>query len=43
LAQVITELLDDETGRARMADAARLLAVDDAAERLAGLLEQYGQ
>ncbi len=43
LARAITELLDDETGRARMADAARLLAVDDAAERLAGLLEQYGQ
>src|ERR1017187_10158146 len=43
LARAITELLDDETGRARMADAARLLAVDDAAERLARLLEQYGQ
>lgn len=43
LAKAITELLDDETGRARMAEAARLLAVDDAAERLAGLLEQYGQ
>jgi UDP-N-acetylglucosamine--N-acetylmuramyl-(pentapeptide) pyrophosphoryl-undecaprenol N-acetylglucosamine transferase len=43
LAQVITELLDDETIRARMARAARLLAVEDAAERLAGLLEQYGQ
>ena len=43
LANAITELLDDETGRKRMADAARLLAVDDAAERLARLLEQYGQ
>jgi UDP-N-acetylglucosamine--N-acetylmuramyl-(pentapeptide) pyrophosphoryl-undecaprenol N-acetylglucosamine transferase len=43
LAHVITDLLDDETGRARMARAARLLAVEDAAERLAGLLEQYGQ
>ena len=42
LANVITEMLDDEAGRARMADAARLLAVDDAAERLAQLLEQYG-
>ena len=43
LANVITELLDDEAGRLRMADAARSLAVDDAAERLAKLLEQYGQ
>ena len=43
LAKAITELLDDETERVRMARAARLLAVDDAAERLAGLLEQYGQ
>jgi len=43
LAIVITELLDDEAGRTRMAEAARLLAVDDAAERIAGLLEQYGQ
>jgi UDP-N-acetylglucosamine--N-acetylmuramyl-(pentapeptide) pyrophosphoryl-undecaprenol N-acetylglucosamine transferase len=43
LANAITELLDDEAARSRMADAARLLAVDDAAERLAGLLEQYGQ
>lgn len=43
LAQAITELLDDEAGRARMARAARLLAVEDAAERLVGLLEQYGQ
>ncbi len=43
LANAITEILDDEAGRARMADAARSLAVDDAAERLAQLLEQYGQ
>jgi UDP-N-acetylglucosamine--N-acetylmuramyl-(pentapeptide) pyrophosphoryl-undecaprenol N-acetylglucosamine transferase len=43
LANAITELLDDETGRVRMAEAARLLAVDDAAERLAQLLEQYAQ
>src|SRR6266478_2334935 len=35
LAKAITELLDDETERVRMARAARLLAVDDAAERLA--------
>lgn len=43
LANVITELIEDETGRTRMAEAARLLAVDDAAERLVKLLEQYGQ
>ncbi len=43
LANVITELIDDESGRSRMAEAARLLAVDDAAERLVKLLEQYGQ
>jgi UDP-N-acetylglucosamine--N-acetylmuramyl-(pentapeptide) pyrophosphoryl-undecaprenol N-acetylglucosamine transferase len=43
LANVITEMLDDEAGRGRMADAARLLVVDDAAERLAVVLEQYGQ
>ncbi|HXI83675.1 MAG TPA: undecaprenyldiphospho-muramoylpentapeptide beta-N-acetylglucosaminyltransferase [Verrucomicrobiae bacterium] len=43
LAHVITELLDDDDERARMARAARLLAVEDAAERLAELLEQYGQ
>jgi UDP-N-acetylglucosamine--N-acetylmuramyl-(pentapeptide) pyrophosphoryl-undecaprenol N-acetylglucosamine transferase len=43
LANAITELLDNETARVRMAEAARSLAVDDAAERLARLLEQYGQ
>jgi UDP-N-acetylglucosamine--N-acetylmuramyl-(pentapeptide) pyrophosphoryl-undecaprenol N-acetylglucosamine transferase len=43
LATVIAELLDDETGRARMTQAARSLAVEDAADRIATLLEQYGK
>jgi UDP-N-acetylglucosamine--N-acetylmuramyl-(pentapeptide) pyrophosphoryl-undecaprenol N-acetylglucosamine transferase len=43
LASAISELLDDEPGRANMARAARLLAVDDAAERIATLLERYGK
>ena len=43
LANAITGLLDDDAGRARMAHAAHSLTVEDAAERLAGLLEQYGQ
>jgi UDP-N-acetylglucosamine--N-acetylmuramyl-(pentapeptide) pyrophosphoryl-undecaprenol N-acetylglucosamine transferase len=43
LATVITELLDDEAGRARMAEAARSLAVEDAAARMATLLERYGK
>lgn len=43
LAKVITELLDDEVGRASMVTAARRLAVDDAAERIATLLERYGE
>ena len=43
LATVIAELLDDEAGRARMADAARSLAVEDAAGRIATLLERYGK
>jgi UDP-N-acetylglucosamine--N-acetylmuramyl-(pentapeptide) pyrophosphoryl-undecaprenol N-acetylglucosamine transferase len=42
LAGIIAEVLDDETGRARMADAAHSLAVDDAADRVATLLERYG-
>ncbi len=43
LARVISELLDDEARRRGMAKAARSLAVDDAAERIATLLEQYGK
>jgi UDP-N-acetylglucosamine--N-acetylmuramyl-(pentapeptide) pyrophosphoryl-undecaprenol N-acetylglucosamine transferase len=43
LASTIGELLDDESGRAFMARAARSLAVDDAAERIATLLERYGK
>ncbi len=43
LAGAIGDLLDDEPGRAKMARAARLLAVDDAAERIATLLERYGE
>ena len=43
LATLIGELLDDEPGRRRMTKAARTLAVDDAAERLATLLENSGQ
>ncbi|MGD0060541.1 MAG: undecaprenyldiphospho-muramoylpentapeptide beta-N-acetylglucosaminyltransferase [Verrucomicrobiia bacterium] len=42
-ARVIGGLLDDEAGRGRMAKAARSLAVDDAADRIAILLEQYGE
>lgn len=42
-ARVIGDLLDDETCRRRMARAARSLAVDDAADRIAALLEQYGK
>lgn len=43
LATVITELLDDEAVRARMAEAARSLAVADATARIATLLEGYGK
>ncbi len=43
LAKVIGDLVEDETRRGAMARAARSLAVDDAAERLASLLEQYGE
>ena len=43
LAAVMTDLLDDEARRRRMAAAARSLAVDDAADRIATLLEQYGE
>jgi UDP-N-acetylglucosamine--N-acetylmuramyl-(pentapeptide) pyrophosphoryl-undecaprenol N-acetylglucosamine transferase len=43
LARVIGGLLDDEARRYRMATAARSLAVDDAADRIAILLEQYGK
>jgi len=42
-ARVIGDLLDDEARRHRMARAARSLAVDDAADRIATLLEQYGK
>lgn len=42
-ATVMSKLLDDEARRRRMATAARSLAVDDAAERIAILLEQYGE
>jgi UDP-N-acetylglucosamine--N-acetylmuramyl-(pentapeptide) pyrophosphoryl-undecaprenol N-acetylglucosamine transferase len=43
LAKVIGDLIDDETGRATMSRAARSLVVDDAAERIATLLERYGR
>jgi len=43
LAQVLNKVLDDEAGRAKMAMAARALAVDDAADRIVTLLEQYGK
>jgi UDP-N-acetylglucosamine--N-acetylmuramyl-(pentapeptide) pyrophosphoryl-undecaprenol N-acetylglucosamine transferase len=42
-AKVIGDLLDDEARRRSMATAARSLAVDDAADRIAALLEQYGK
>jgi UDP-N-acetylglucosamine--N-acetylmuramyl-(pentapeptide) pyrophosphoryl-undecaprenol N-acetylglucosamine transferase len=42
-AKVVGDLLDDETRRRTMAQAARSLAVDDAADRIATLLEQYGK
>jgi UDP-N-acetylglucosamine--N-acetylmuramyl-(pentapeptide) pyrophosphoryl-undecaprenol N-acetylglucosamine transferase len=42
-ARVIGDLLDDEARRRSMAKAARSLAVDDAADRIAILLEQYGE
>jgi UDP-N-acetylglucosamine--N-acetylmuramyl-(pentapeptide) pyrophosphoryl-undecaprenol N-acetylglucosamine transferase len=42
LAAVIAGLLDNEAGRREMGRAARTLAVDDAAERLANLLEHSG-
>lgn len=42
LAAVVAELLDNETSRASMARAAHSLAVDDAADRIATLLERYG-
>jgi UDP-N-acetylglucosamine--N-acetylmuramyl-(pentapeptide) pyrophosphoryl-undecaprenol N-acetylglucosamine transferase len=42
LADVIGGLVDDESQRRRMAEAARSLAVDDATERIAALVEQYG-
>jgi UDP-N-acetylglucosamine--N-acetylmuramyl-(pentapeptide) pyrophosphoryl-undecaprenol N-acetylglucosamine transferase len=41
--RTIGDLLDDETRRSRMARAARSLAVEDAADRIATLLERYGQ
>jgi UDP-N-acetylglucosamine--N-acetylmuramyl-(pentapeptide) pyrophosphoryl-undecaprenol N-acetylglucosamine transferase len=43
LAAVMAELLDDEAARMNMAKAARALAVEDAADRIATLLEQYGE
>jgi UDP-N-acetylglucosamine--N-acetylmuramyl-(pentapeptide) pyrophosphoryl-undecaprenol N-acetylglucosamine transferase len=43
LADVVTELLDNETSRASMARAAHSLAVDDAADRITTLLERYGK
>jgi UDP-N-acetylglucosamine--N-acetylmuramyl-(pentapeptide) pyrophosphoryl-undecaprenol N-acetylglucosamine transferase len=43
LAVVLAELLDDEAARANMAKAARALAVEDAADRIVTLLEQYGE
>ncbi|HVM62139.1 MAG TPA: undecaprenyldiphospho-muramoylpentapeptide beta-N-acetylglucosaminyltransferase [Verrucomicrobiae bacterium] len=42
-AKVIGDLVDDDTGRSQMSRAARSLAVDDAADRIATLLEQYGR
>ena len=42
LAAVIGGLLDDQSRRERMAEAARSLAVDDATERMATLVERYG-
>jgi UDP-N-acetylglucosamine--N-acetylmuramyl-(pentapeptide) pyrophosphoryl-undecaprenol N-acetylglucosamine transferase len=42
-AKVIGGLLDDEARRRSMATAARSLAVDDAADRIATLLERYGK
>lgn len=42
LAHVIGGLLADESGRQRMAQAARSLAVKNAAERIAALVEWYG-
>ncbi len=41
LAEVVAGLLADESRRARMAAAARALAVEDASERIVALLEQY--
>jgi UDP-N-acetylglucosamine--N-acetylmuramyl-(pentapeptide) pyrophosphoryl-undecaprenol N-acetylglucosamine transferase len=43
LARLIADLLDDETERARMSEAARSLAVEDATERLTTLVENCGQ
>jgi UDP-N-acetylglucosamine:LPS N-acetylglucosamine transferase len=37
----LTTLLDDSAQRARMAQAAQTLAIDDAAERIANLVEAY--
>ena len=42
-ANVIGDLADDEARRGGMSRAARSLAVDDAADRIATLLEQYGR
>jgi UDP-N-acetylglucosamine--N-acetylmuramyl-(pentapeptide) pyrophosphoryl-undecaprenol N-acetylglucosamine transferase len=42
-ARAMGDLLDDEAQRHTMAQAARSLAVDDAADRIAALLEQYGK
>ena len=42
LAEVLGGLLEDEGRRQRMAEAARSLSVDDATERIASLVEQYG-
>jgi UDP-N-acetylglucosamine--N-acetylmuramyl-(pentapeptide) pyrophosphoryl-undecaprenol N-acetylglucosamine transferase len=43
LADAIAEVVDDDAGRAGMARAAHALAVDDAADRIATLLERYGK
>jgi UDP-N-acetylglucosamine--N-acetylmuramyl-(pentapeptide) pyrophosphoryl-undecaprenol N-acetylglucosamine transferase len=43
LADGIAELVDDDAGRVGMARAAHALAVDDAADRIATLLERYGK
>ncbi len=43
LATLIADLLDDEPGRRWMTEAARALAVDDATERMATLVENCGQ